>query len=217
MYVVRRPTGLPAGCTMTEVAALHADALGSEFGGPVDLQGISTGGSVALQLALDHPRVVNRLVLLAGACRLSPGGRRLQRRYAELLAAGDYRRAAAVTAPAVTTSPVGRRLVAGALWLAGPHLLPDGPGDLLRIIEAEDAFDVSDRLPHLAAPLLVVGGERDPYYPAELFRQTAASAPHGRLVLLPGKGHGSTVVSRSATTETVRFLTAATESPGRTT
>src|SRR4051794_3244059 len=47
----RRP-GLPRGMTMAELAAEHADALREGFGSnPVDVFGISTGGSIAQQLA----------------------------------------------------------------------------------------------------------------------------------------------------------------------
>ena len=50
--------------------------------------GVSTGGS-ALQPAADHPELVNRLVLVASACRLGPGGRSGQRRVLAALEHGD--------------------------------------------------------------------------------------------------------------------------------
>src|SRR4051794_18267098 len=63
----RRP-GLPRGMTMAELAAEHADALRQGFQHePVDVFGISTGGSIAQQLAADHPGVVRKLVLASTA------------------------------------------------------------------------------------------------------------------------------------------------------
>src|SRR4051794_16755479 len=74
----RRP-GLPRGMTMAEMATEHAEALREGFGGePVDMFGISTGGSIAQQVAADHPDVVRRLVLISSACRLGPLGRSMQ-------------------------------------------------------------------------------------------------------------------------------------------
>jgi pimeloyl-ACP methyl ester carboxylesterase len=46
-----------------------------------------------------------------------------------------------------------------------------------------------DRLGEIAAPTLVIGGEEDPFYSPELFRETAAGIPNARLVLYPGMGH----------------------------
>jgi pimeloyl-ACP methyl ester carboxylesterase len=73
VYVLnrRRRRHLPDALTMDALAAEHADALRSFFAGPVDLIGVSTGGSIAQQLAADHPDVVRRLVLSASTVELS--------------------------------------------------------------------------------------------------------------------------------------------------
>jgi pimeloyl-ACP methyl ester carboxylesterase len=51
-YVNRRP-GLPAGLSMRALAAEHAVALEAAFDEPVDVLGLSTGGSIAQQLAAE--------------------------------------------------------------------------------------------------------------------------------------------------------------------
>jgi pimeloyl-ACP methyl ester carboxylesterase len=205
VYSVRRPP-LADGCTMADIADTHARALRAQFGGPVPVEGISTGGSIALQLAVDHPDVVGRLVLLASACRLSDQGRGRQRRHARLTASGDHRRAWAEDAPALTASRFLLPVLTAAFWTFGPLLAPKDPTDLLRTIEAEDAFDVTDRLGEVRAPTLVIGGTRDVYYSTELFRTTAERVTNGRLVLLDGAGHGGTVTSRRATAAALDFL-----------
>ena len=45
------------------------------------------------------------------------------------------------------------------------------------------------QLDNLAAPTLVSAGERDPFYSAALFRETAEGIPNARLILYPGMGH----------------------------
>ena len=100
--------GLPRGMTMAEMAAEHADAI-RELGAPVDVMGTSTGGSIAQQLAADHPDVVGRLVLLSTACRLGPEGKVLQRRVAARIRAGAYRQATAVMGPGVPPRGRSRR------------------------------------------------------------------------------------------------------------
>ena len=63
---------------------------------PVDVLGISTGGSIAQQLAADHPRGVRRLALVSAACRLENSGRTISARDG---------RARASTGPVAKCSP----------------------------------------------------------------------------------------------------------------
>ncbi|MFD1505642.1 alpha/beta hydrolase [Georgenia yuyongxinii] len=206
VWVVRRPPGLRAGATMVDLAAMHAEAMVDRFGGPVRVLGTSTGASIALQLAVDHPATVRRLVLLAGACRLSETGRAAQRRMATRTVMGDHRRAWAATAPVLTPNPAGVAALAAVMWLTGPVMAPDDPADMLRMIEAEDAFDVTARLHLVRAPTLVIGGARDGYYGAELFRRTAAGIRGARLVLHPRLGHAGVAMSRRALQIADQFL-----------
>ena len=71
VYTNRR-TGLRDGMTMAELATEHAEAIDALGAGAVDVVGVSTGGSIAQQLAADHPDRVRRLVLASTGCRLSP-------------------------------------------------------------------------------------------------------------------------------------------------
>ncbi|MFG2341008.1 thioesterase domain-containing protein [Streptomyces yangpuensis] len=59
-HLVVRPPGLPPATTMAQPAAAHADAIRATFSRPVNVLGLSTGGSLALQLAADHPELVSR-------------------------------------------------------------------------------------------------------------------------------------------------------------
>ncbi|WP_211489884.1 alpha/beta fold hydrolase [Georgenia thermotolerans] len=206
LHVVRRPPGLPAGATMVDLADLHAAALAAEFGEPVDVHATSTGGSVALQLAVDHPQAVRRLVLVSAACRLSEAGRAAQRRLAAGVLRGDLRRTYADLGRLMGGSWLATRAVGAAMWLAGPAMAPADPADLLRTIAAEDAFDVCPRLGEVRAPTLVVAGARDGYYGPELFRRTAAGIPLSQLRLYPRMGHMGPVMSRRARADVFRFL-----------
>lgn len=208
VHVVRRSPGVPEGCSMADLAAELARALEGEVDGPVGVLGISTGGSVALQLAIDHPQVVRRLVLLASACRLSDEGRWRQRAHAAYLAAGEQRRAQRILAPALTASAPMSRLVGGLLWLAGPVISPEDPTDLLRTIAAEDSFDVTEQLHRVTAPTLVIAGARDGFYSPELFERTAAGIPGAVLRPHPTRGHARTVMSRDARRLAGSFLRA---------
>jgi pimeloyl-ACP methyl ester carboxylesterase len=65
VHLITRKPGLLPGTTMRDLAGHYAHALERAFTGPVAVAGISTGGSIAQQLAIDHPHLIARLVLAA--------------------------------------------------------------------------------------------------------------------------------------------------------
>ena len=174
---------------MTDIAADYADAIRGDLQEPVLLHGISTGAAVALQLAMDHPDLVARLVLAPGACRLSPKGRQAQADLARHSRAGNNRAAWAAVMGLLAPKPALTAPTSGMGWLAGPLIAASDPADLLATVAAEDAFDAEPRLGEVTAPTLVMGGTDDPFYSADLFRRTAEGVANGRLHLFPGKGH----------------------------
>ena len=210
VHLVNRKPGLRQGSTMRDLAGHYAYALERVFTGPVAVAGISTGGSVAQQLAIDHPHLVARLVLVAAACRLAPTGRRMQRDLARYTLAGRPRRAWAATGPELAATTAGGQLYAALLWLFGPKLAPADPADMLIVIDAEDGFDAAPQLHRVTAPTLVVAGDRDRNYTPELFGETTDRIPGARLRLYPGKGHASiaTLRCRPAVREILGFLAA---------
>jgi pimeloyl-ACP methyl ester carboxylesterase len=208
VYAVNRKPGLPAGSTIGDLAGHYADAIAREFPGPVCVWGISTGGSIAQQFAIDHPQLVRRLVLAATACRLSPYGRQVQRRLAELVKDDRPRRAYAALGPALAATAAGGRGFAALMWLFGGSQRVDDPSDMLVTVAAEDVFDAAAQLHRITAPTLVVAGGRDRFYAPELFRETAERIPGARLRLYPDKGHAGVMTHKPAIREIVAFLRA---------
>jgi pimeloyl-ACP methyl ester carboxylesterase len=192
-YLVTRKPGLPAGYSMADIAADHAAMIEEEFGGQVDVVGTSTGGSIALQLAADRPDLVRTLVIHSSACRLGPLGKDLQLLVAELAARGDWRSVSTLMMEAVIPRHgPWRRLARPLVWVGGRFMSlgkPKSASDYVITIEAEDRFDLKDRLGEIAAPTLVIAGSADPFYSPALFRETAAGIPNARLVLYEGMGH----------------------------
>jgi pimeloyl-ACP methyl ester carboxylesterase len=112
LIVLNRRSNLPVGVSISDLADEYAEAIRAGFHIPVELVGTSTGGSIAQQLAADHPDAVRRLVLISTACRLSPLGRDLQRSAVSLLGA--------------SLVPAGFQTVTrGVAWAAGGHVIAD--------------------------------------------------------------------------------------------
>jgi pimeloyl-ACP methyl ester carboxylesterase len=208
VYAVNRKPGLTAGSSIGDLAGHYAEAIAREFPGPVCVWGISTGGSIAQQFAIDHPQLVRRLVLAATACRLSPYGREVQRRLAELMRDGRPRAAYAALGPALAATTAGGRGFAALMWLFGGSQRPDDPSDMLVTVAAEDSFDASPQLHRITAPTLLIAGARDRFYSPGLFQETAERIPGARLRLDQGKGHAGVLTHRPAIREIVAFLLA---------
>ncbi|MEV0145447.1 MULTISPECIES: alpha/beta hydrolase [unclassified Nonomuraea] len=203
VYVVNRPPGLPSTTTMADLAALFAQAIKTTFDGPVHMLAISTGGSIALQLAADHPDLVDRLVLAGTAFTLGQVGRRAQRAYIQRARQG--KRPSPALAEIVTESAIGRRLLKGLLWLSdGSH---KDYADAVTVLNAEDGFDLRGRLHDIKAATLLIQGGKDLVYPLELARQTIEGIPDAQLVVYPGRNHSGTFTDKRFAPDALAFLT----------
>ena len=200
-----RPHGLSRGTTMPALASAHAAAIGELFGAdPVDVIGISTGGTVALQLAVDHPTRVRRLIVVTSASWLGAEGREKLRRYGERVAAGHSgaRVLASVLVPRAVQWPF-----ALILWIG--HRFGErtfDAGDMLATIDAECGFDVTARLGEIHARTLVVAGANDRAFPRELTRATAAGIPTAELRLYARRGHITTMLDPRFGADIAAFL-----------
>ena len=203
VYVVNRPPGLPPTTTMPDLAAVYAQAIKTTFEGPVNMLAISTGGSIALQLAADHPDLVDRLVLAGTACTLGPVGKRAQRAYIERARQG--RRPSPALAEIVTESATGQRLLKGLLWLSDSG--QKDHADAVTVLNAEDGFDLCGRLHDIKAATLLIQGGRDLVYPLELARRTVEGIPDAQLVVYPGRSHSGTFTDKRFAPDALAFLT----------
>jgi pimeloyl-ACP methyl ester carboxylesterase len=197
VHLIHRPLHPPPDMTIADLAGWHATALRERFDGPVDVIGTSAGGVIALQLLLDHPGVVRRLVLQVAASRVDEVARRDLLRVVE----GD---------PAAAR--IGSRLVAHGplravfrVAYALPRRRAQAPGEAALVAAAQD-WDVTGRLAEIGVPVLVVGGGRDPLVPPELVRATADGIRGARLLLLPGRGHTTALFDRRVKPAVADFL-----------
>lgn len=201
---VGRPAYLPTDFDMSEIAEVYARYLQERFDGPVALMGLSTGASVALQLAADRPELVSSLVVAAGAGRLGSRGRAIQRRYVSLLAAGD-RRAYAELASATMNSRHLDPVVRLASRLA-PR--PEDAESLIALVRAEDRYDMLDRAHRITAPTLILSGGRDVFYPPELGRRTAERIPRATHIVYRRRAHGGVPMHPRFASDIAEFLAA---------
>jgi len=193
VYVVLRRPGLPLGYTLKDMADDYAAMIREEFGGPIDVIGVSTGGSIVQHLAADHPDLVRRLVIHSSAYTLSDEAKQLQMDTARLAQQRKWRQAyTTLLGPVMAHANGIRHFARPATWLISALMSlspPKDASDLVVTVEAEDKFNFRDRLAEITAPTLVIAGDEDPFYTPALFLETAEGIPNARLILYSGMGH----------------------------
>jgi 2-succinyl-6-hydroxy-2,4-cyclohexadiene-1-carboxylate synthase len=157
------------------------------------LCGYSMGGRIALQVALEAPARVERVVLVATTAGIEDDGERAERRAAdERLAAFAERATIEAFADRWTAQPLFAGTPPDAARARHEDLLRNDPLALaaaLRGIGTGAMAPLWERLGELTMPATVVVGERDAKFVA-LGERLADALPDASLVVVPGAGHG---------------------------
>jgi 3-oxoadipate enol-lactonase len=147
--------------------------------------GCSVGSGIALMIGLDHPEMVEALILVGGNSR---GSANVARRVLDLTKTPDllgflqgYLRE--LVAPEFPSTARGRWLL--GLFSENAHTLSGKC--LAQIHLARSSADMSERLSSLAVPTLVINGAHDNSLAAG--RETARCVKGAKHVVVPGTGH----------------------------
>jgi len=154
--------------------------------------GLSMGGMIGQHLALLAPQRLNRLVIANSVSRISPEVAALwDQRIAQVRAEGTGAMAEATlgrwfTPPFRATHPDIMARIA-ALIAATPVAGYVGCGEAIRLL------DITDRLPAIRIPTLVVVGADDPGTPPVASEVIAMAIPGARLDVIPSASHLSCI------------------------
>lgn len=192
VYVISRKRGLPRGYTTRDMAADYARAFETEIGPSVVL-GISLGGYIAQDFAVDFPQYVQQLVIACCAYRVGDVGRKIPERWLELARQHRWREFYFDVAK-VTMQEFHQTFY----QFLRPVLRsrPSNPADFLVSLEACLGHDSSKLLGRIQAPTLVIGGSDDVFFPPLLLRETAELITHAVFRLLDGGSHGAYELKR---------------------
>jgi len=185
-----RSSDLPEGLTLEGFADGLAALIESLRLGPAHVAGLSWGGTVVLELYRRHPGLVATLIMIdtyAGWKGSLPA---------------DEVQARVVGARRMLAAPPGEFDPTLPGLFAG-----DPPADFVRLLAAIAAdvrpatlgqelaimseTDLSDLLPHVAVPTLLLWGDSDARSPMIVARQFEEAIPDTELVVIEGAGHMS--------------------------
>lgn len=159
--------------------------------GPVAIEAESGGGRISLWLTVDHPDLVDRLVLASVAAETpadSPMSDRM-RRWLEVAEAGDWGTFFSTMAKSMQPGPAQETgSFAAAARLQPKPATPERFIGELRATIHPSSF-VTDRLAEIAVPTLILAGEQDQVVPLASSVAVAERIPGARLVTDPECGH----------------------------
>lgn len=180
------------GWNIPGVAARMAALLEERETGPAHIVGISMGGVIAQQLALDFPALTRRLVLVNTFAVLRPatwmGWLYFLQRFIVVNMLGLDAQAKVVARrifPDPQDAPLREALI--------DSISSADPRAYRRAMVSLSLFDSRRRLAQIQAPTLVITGERDSTIAPARQRLLADGIPGARQVVIPGAGHAASV------------------------
>jgi len=190
-----------------EVVAAVADAAGADR---IELFGASLGVAAAVAFAARHPDRVSRLVLYGGWVRGSEIADPSVRAHVLGLVSTHWGLGSDVLADIFAPSAdAATRAAFTAYQRAAAE-----PDTVRALLELAHALDLTELLPKVSAPTLVVQREQDRAAPYAQAEELAAGIRGARLVRLPGRDHLPYVGDADALADTVRgFLGLSTGRP----
>ena len=172
--------------------------------------GISMGGMIAQELALNYPEKVEKLVLCSTECggeRTVPPSEGTLNLLMRSGGAPSAEEAAKMVVPLCFTDEfVVRNPGIIGSFLERVLRAPTSSEVFLRQTGAIMSFSTFDRLPGIKAPTLVLAGKRDILIPAENGSILAKAIPGARLVILENSAHALTEDAEEATKAIAEFL-----------
>ncbi|HYI65396.1 MAG TPA: alpha/beta hydrolase [Candidatus Limnocylindrales bacterium] len=168
-----------------------ATTLGSLGLGPVAIEAESGGGRISLWLTVDHPDLVERLVLAAVSSETAPDSPMAERmrRWITLAEAGDWGTFFAMMAQQMKAATETESGSFGAAARLQPR--PATPERFIGELKAtlDPSSFVTDRLGEITVPALILAGEKDQVVPLASTQLVAERIPDALLVADPDCGH----------------------------
>lgn len=190
VYLFSRRSQLPQGHTIRDMAEDQVAAMRELGMDRASVMGVSQGGMIAQWIAIDHPELVERLVLAVSAARISDMTRTCVEGWVELARSGDHKGLMIDTAEKSYSPAYVRkyRLTYPVLGFVGK---PKTYDRFFANANAILGFDALDELCRISCPTLILAGEDDRIVGVRASEEMHERIAGSELFVYPGLGHAA--------------------------
>ncbi len=190
VYIFSRRDVLPRSCTIREMAEDQAMAIRILGLDKASVLGVSEGGMIAQYLAIDHPDMVDKLVLAVTAPKAGKLTKECIERWLECVRRGDHKALMIDTAERSYSSGYLRKF--RKLYpVIGRIGKPKSYARFLINAEAISGFDSTAELGRISCPTLIIGGGKDKIVGPEGSQQLHEKISGSQLYMYEDLGHAA--------------------------
>lgn len=190
VYMFSRKNRMPDGYTIREMAEDQTRAMKKLDIFRACILGVSQGGMIAQYIAINHPEMVDRLILAVSAPYANDVVTKAVKRWIKIAKRGDHRALMTDTAEKMYSQKYLRK---NRIFI--PLLSKfTKPADYERFYKNAYAilkFDARDELSKISCPTLILAGDDDHTVGNEAPYKLKHSIPGSQLHLFKGLGHGA--------------------------
>ena len=208
VYMFSRRDSMPKGytiCDMAEDQAKAMDLLGIR---EASLMGVSQGGMIAMELAINHPERINSLVLAVTAPCANNKLKECLQKWISLAKEGNHKALMIDTAEKSYSAEYLKkyRKMYPLMGFIGK------PASYERFLINANAimnFDAEDRLHRIQCPVLIIGGSEDQIVGVRASYEMHGKIPGSEICIYRGLGHAAYEEAKDFNTRVYRFLESA--------
>ncbi len=190
VYMFSRKDPLPEGSTIRDMADDQAEALNLLGIEKTSVLGVSQGGMIAQYMAIDHPGLVEKLVIAVSSPCCGELTRERVSRWIDLVRKGDRKGLMTDTAEH-SYSQAYLKKYRRIYPVIGAAVKPKDHSRFLANAEAILGFDAREELCRIACPTLIIGAEEDDIAGPEGSRELKRLISESELYMYPGLGHAA--------------------------
>jgi 3-oxoadipate enol-lactonase len=151
--------------------------------------GLSMGGAIAQQFALDHPERIRSLVLVSTFSYIDPVAERAFLRLRRSLEMGGYPAFFDEVVKLAFTPEYVAANAKGIADLKEKRIQLNSPAAIGRATDALMAFDLKEEISRISLPTLIISGKEDEFTPIHLAEQIHHAIKGSEWKILEGVGH----------------------------
>ncbi len=190
VYMFSRKNSMPEGYTIHDMANDQVQAMKSIGIDKAYVMGVSQGGMIAQYIAIDHPEIVEKLILVVTAPYANAVAKSAVEAWIEMAKTGDHVALMVDTAEKMYSKAYLEKH--GKLFpLIAKVTKPKDYDRFLKNAYAILSFDARDELSKITAPTLIISGSDDHTVGNEAAHELNKAIAGSELFVYDGLGHGA--------------------------